>query len=52
MTNKCKHIYGYSEGVDEGWLVMDVDELERDRGYSFLEVEFNFCPLCGEKLND
>jgi hypothetical protein len=42
--DKCKHIYSYHEGFDEGWLSTTPADEE------YLITKFKYCPLCGEQL--
>jgi hypothetical protein len=44
---KCNHIIGIGEGVDEWWLCY-ADSTEDYKSY--IEKEFDYCPLCGESL--
>ena len=45
---ECKHIFSYEEGCDEAWLNYE----PRNPKYMCqgIDIVFNFCPLCGEKL--
>ena len=46
VESKCKHIFSFEEGVDyEAWL-----NYEPKLPDPTWIVTFNYCPLCGEKL--
>lgn len=44
LKEECRHIFSYSEGVDEAWL--NYEPLHP----ADVDICFNFCPLCGEEL--
>lgn len=47
----CNHILAFEEGVDEAWLIHLNDHKEMAKDYEEFGVKFNYCPMCGEKLN-
>lgn len=51
---KCTHIWGYCDLGYDGCVIADDKEtienyLKLDKDYTY---EFDYCPYCGDKLND
>lgn len=44
---KCNHIIGIGDGVDEWWYCYADSTTDAK---SYIETEFSYCPLCGELL--
>jgi len=42
----CNHIISFSEGVDEAW----VDYANKMPDAIYVEIVFNYCPICGEEI--
>ena len=45
---QCNHIISYSKGIDESWLDYSDEEITK----YYVEVEFKYCPLCGEEIRN
>jgi len=46
---KCNHVIGLVEGYEGGLLVLESEKWLRNQKKE-LDEKFNFCPVCGERL--
>lgn len=52
----CDHLVGIQKGFeDEGMKTVQISDIKADRWFAYggcCDINFMFCPHCGEKLRD